>query len=190
MHKLLCSIEYRQQPIASRWKWKGITKIAIKGTEDSIITADCPEPNISGEIHKTVLKAVQIFIQIVSAGKFCGCIIFQETQHARFWSALSQELFAAVGQWNNLAVVMLVLVAAGVNRIWASTGAGSAVAEEERKLEGIEESEKGKTWSRDNISPDDDGGGTKGNYLRDDEDENENMGTEKKNWDERIGCAS
>lgn len=142
LHQLLFSIEYRQNSLASRWKWKPVTNIVIKGTKDSIITTDSFEATKLVKIQITVLKVVQIFTQLVSVGAFCGSIVIQETQNAQFWSTLSQEPFTAVGQWSNLAVVLLVLVAAGVGRIWAGTGAGSAVVEEERRpKEGIEESE-------------------------------------------------
>ena len=187
LHKLLFSIEYRQQPLASRWKWKTVTNIAIKGTKDSIITADSSEATTSFKIHITVLKVVQLFTQLVSVGAFCGSMIIQETQNAQEWSALSQEPFVAVEQWGNLAVVLLVLVAAGVSRIWAGTGAGSAVVGEERRLEeGIEESEKGKDWSRGKSSLDDDD--AKSDCWRDGEDED--VEAEKEDWDWRIGYAS
>ncbi|MCJ1469200.1 hypothetical protein MMC07_007833 [Pseudocyphellaria aurata] len=139
-HKLLFSIEYHQEPLASRWKWKTVTNIAIKWTKDSTITTDSSEATTLVHTHITVLKVVQIFTQIVSSGAFCFSIIIQETQNARWWSTLSQEPFAAVGQWSNLVVVLLVLVAAGVGRIWAGTRASSAATEDERKLkEEIEE---------------------------------------------------
>ena len=113
-----------------------------------------------------MLKVVQLFTQIVSVGAFCYNIIVQETQNARAWTILSQEPFAAVGQWSNLAVVLLVLVAAGIGRIWAGIGARITVVEEERRLE--EEFEL--------------------DYRRDGEDED--MGTENEDWDWRVGYAS
>lgn len=133
LHKLLFSIEYRQQSQASRWKWKSVTNIAIKEANDAVITTDSSEATTTlVKIHMTVLKVVQLLTQLASVGAFCGTVIVSESQNARTWSVLSQEPFGAVGQWSNLAVVLLVLVAAGVGRIWAGTGAaGSAVMEEE-----------------------------------------------------------
>ena len=190
MHKLLFSIEYRQQPLASRWKWKTVTNIAIKGTEDSIITIDSTEATTPVKIHITVLKLFQLFTQLTSVVAFCCFIIIEETQHAQVWSALSQEPFAAIGQWGSLAVVLLVLVAAGLSRIWAGTGAKSAVVEEEeeRTLEnGTEESEKDKAWSRRRSCLDDDDD-AKSDCWRDGEDGD--VETEKEDWDWRIGYAS
>lgn len=172
LHKLLFSIEYRRQPLASRWKWKTVTNIAIKGTKDSIITTDSCEDTTSVKIHITILNVAQLFTQLVSVVAFCGSIIVQERQNARGWSTRSLEPFAAVGQWSNLAVVFLMLVAAGVGRIWAGTGAGSAVVEEERRLE-------------EGVQLDDD---AKSDYWRDGEDED--VGTEKEDWDWRVGYAS
>lgn len=187
LHKPLVLIEYRQQPLASRWKWKTVTNIAIKRIEDSIITTDSSEATTSVKIHITMLKVVQIFTQVVSVGVFCGSIINQETQDAQMWSALSQESFEAVGQWSNLAVLLLVLVAAGVSRIWAGSGLGRAVVLEGRRLEErIEKSEKGKAWRRDKSSIDD--ADAKSVYWEDGEDED--VETEKEDWDGRIGYAS
>lgn len=187
LHKLLFSIEYCQQPLAPRWKWKLVTNNAIKGTEDSIITIGPSEATILVKIHITVLKVVQLFTKIVSVGAFCGSIIFQEKQNAQMWSVLSQEPLVAVGQWDNIAVVLLVLIAAGVSRIWAGTGAGSTAVEEDcRQEEVIEESEKGKAWSRGKSSLLDDD--AKSDYWRDGEDED--VETEKEDWDWRIGYAS
>ena len=155
------SIVYPREPGSPRWK----RNIAIKRT-GAIITADSSEATTSLKNHITMLKVVQIFTQIGSVGAFFGSILVQETQNAREWKLLSQEPFAAVGQWSHLAVVLLVLVAAGVGRIWAGTGAGSAVVEEERRLE--EEFEL--------------------DYRRDGEDED--VGTEKEDWDWRVGYAS
>lgn len=142
MHKQLFSM-----PRASKWTWNTVTNIAIKGAKYSIVSTDSSEATTSAEIHITVLKVVQLFTQLVSVFAFCGCIILRETQNAQVWSTLSQEPFATIGQWSNVAVVLLVLVAAGVGRIWAGSGAGSAVGEEERKLaEGMEELEENWDW--------------------------------------------
>ena len=65
-----------------------------------------------------------------------------ELQHAQEWKSLSQEPFAAVGQWGSLAVVLLVLAAAGISRVWARKRAESAVAEKQRLEEGREEMQK------------------------------------------------
>ena len=96
-----------------------VTNIAIKGTEDSMITTKSSEATTSVKIRITVLKVVQLLTQFVSGAIFCSNIIQREMQNAHEWSVLSQEPFRAVGQWGNLAVVLFVLVAAGVSRIWA-----------------------------------------------------------------------
>ena len=62
-----------------------------------------------------MLNAVQILTLLVGVVVFCGSILDQETQNTQQWSSLSQEPFAAIGPWGNLAVVILVLVAAGIH---------------------------------------------------------------------------
>lgn len=76
-----------------------------------------------------MLKVIQALTQLVSVGAFFASIIYQERQHSQKWSTLSQEAFAAVGQWGSLAVVLMVLVTAGVGRWWANSGVGSTVGE-------------------------------------------------------------
>ena len=138
-YKLLFSVEYRQQPLLSRWKCKKITTFTIKRAEKSI-TAESSKTTTSVKIHITVLQVVQLLTQLISIGTFCGNILNQETQNAYTWSVLSQEPFAAIGQWGNLVVVLLVLVAAGISRIWAVTEAGDTVIDGHRELEeGIED---------------------------------------------------
>ena len=123
----------------------------------------------------------------LALGAFFGSIVVQEKQNAQIWSILSQDPFLAVGQWGNIAVVLLVLIAAGVRRIWAGTGAGSTVVEENRRPEEIiQESEKGKAWSRGKNSLLDDD--AKNDYWRDGEDEDVETG--KEDWDWRIGYSS
>lgn len=82
-----------------------------------------------------MLKVVLLLTQLASLGAFCGSVLIQETQYAQMWRALSQESFVAVGQWGNSLVMLLVLVAAGVGRIWAGTETGSTVGKEERDLD-------------------------------------------------------
>ena len=45
---------------------------------------------------------------------------------------LSQEPFGAIGQWGNLAAVLLVLVATGLIKIFTTNEAKSTVLEEQR----------------------------------------------------------
>ena len=89
-----------------------------------------------------MLKVVQVLTQLIAIAAFCGNIVIMEVQNAQEWDFLSQEHFAAVGQWGNLAVVLLVLVAAGVSRVWARKGAKSAIVEE--GTEGLEK--EGWNW--------------------------------------------
>lgn len=140
------------------------------------------EATIFVRIHVTVLKVVQYFTQFISAAAFCASIVWQETQEGPAWSELSQEPFAAVGQWSYLAVVLLVLVAAGLSRIWGGKRARSVAVEEWRPEEEIEELEKGKVLGRGKNSLD----GAKGNWRSNGDEE----ATEKEDWDRRIGYAS
>lgn len=81
-------------------------------------TTNSSEATTSVDIHVTVLKMFQLLTQLVSAAIFCGYIIHREMQNAHEWSILSQEPFGAVDQWGNLAIVLLVLGAAGINQFW------------------------------------------------------------------------
>ncbi len=181
LYKPLFSIEYCRQPSTSRWRWGTVTHITIKGIKDPI-TAETMEATIFVRIHVTVLKVVQYFTQFISAAAFCASIVWQETQEGPAWSELSQEPFAAVGQWSYLAVVLLVLVAAGLSRIWGGKRARSVAVEEWRPEEEIEELEKGKVLGRGKNSLD----GAKGNWRSNGDEE----ATEKEDWDRRIGYAS
>ena len=81
---------------------------------------------------------------------------------------------------SNIAVVLLVLTAAGVRRLWAGKGAGSTVVEEDcRSKEVIEESKKGQSNFLDN--------GTESDYWRDGEDED--MEIKNQDWDWHIKYA-
>ena len=120
-HKLLFSIEYGQQASAVGWEWKSVKEITIKRTRNSVVAVS-PNCITFTTIHVTVLKVIQALIQLVSVGSFFASIIYQEKQHSQKWSTLSQEPFSAVGQWGSLAVVLMVLVAAGVGRLWANSG--------------------------------------------------------------------
>jgi hypothetical protein len=144
VYKLLSSVKSRQQLLSSRWKWKTVTDGTIKGAEDSNITnasskSSSSKATTSVKIH-TVLELVQLFTQIASVVAFCGDILVQETQDTHASNALSQESLSAVGQWGNIAAVLLVLVAAGIDRIWAGTEAGTTVTRGNGRLEeGIED---------------------------------------------------
>ena len=78
-----------------------------------------------------MLRVVHLFTQLASVGAFCGSVIFFETWNARVWSVTPEESFAAVGQWGNLAVLLLVLIAAGVGRIWAIGGEATGTGDVE-----------------------------------------------------------
>ncbi len=79
-----------------------------------------------------MLKVVQLFTQLASVVAFCGSMIQQEAQNAHAWSVLSPEPFGAVEQWGNLVVVLLVLVAAGISRIWAGLDDNDAKSDHRR----------------------------------------------------------
>ena len=138
VHELLFSIECPQQPLASRWKMKSGTSIVRKGMTCSI-TSGSSEDNTSPRIHITVLNVVQFLTQLIAMVAFCGDILVMEIQNAQEWNSESQEPFAAVGQWGSLAVVLLILVAAGVSQVWAREGVKSAVVREQRLQDGTEE---------------------------------------------------
>ena len=133
------SIEYSRQPGSSRWKGN----IAIKRTRASV-TTDSSEATTLVKKHVTMSKVVEFVTQFVSFGALCCNIIFQEMQNSQAWEYLSQESFAAVGQWSNLAVVLLVLVAAGLGRILS--GEGERRPEEGFELDDRRDGEDEEDW--------------------------------------------
>ncbi|CAO1598531.1 hypothetical protein XANCAGTX0491_002293 [Xanthoria calcicola] len=136
-HKSVLRVVYPRQPFGSGWGWINVTKISVSGTGH----VDHASPPLSVTIHITVLRLVQLFTQLVSVSAFCGSVIFQETGTD---SAIELEPFAAVGQWGNVVVGLLVLLAAGLSRIWGGGRDGSLVAETRKLEEGSErENERG-----------------------------------------------
>lgn len=160
-HKSILQVVYRQQPLGSGWSWINVTKISVSRTGH----ANHAPPPLSVTIHITVLRSVQLSTQLVSVSAFCGSVIYQEMGTD---SAIELEPFAAVGQWGNVVVVLLVLLAAGLSRIW-SGGRDESLAAETRKLE--EGSERG----------------SEGGSARRSKKESK-RGSET--WDSRIGYAS
>ena len=148
---------YRPQPFGLGWGWINVTRISVSRTGH--INHD--PPPLSVTVHITVLRLVQLFTQLVSVSAFCGSVIYQEMGTD---SAIELEPFAAVGQWGNMVVVLLVLLAAGLSRIWSGSRDGSLIAAT-RKLE--EGSERGNER-----------GNKRGNKR----------GSEM--WDSRVGYAS
>ena len=156
-HKSVLRVVYRPQPFGSGWGWINITGISVSRTDH----VNHASPPLSVTIHITVLRLVQLFTQWVSVSAFCGSVIYQEMGTD---SAIELEPFAAVGQWGNVVVVLLVLLAAGLSRIWGGSRDGSLVAET-RKLE--EGSERGNERG-------DQRGNKRGSEM----------------WDSRVGYAS
>ncbi|MCJ1230385.1 hypothetical protein MMC12_007058 [Toensbergia leucococca] len=166
VHKQLFSIRYRRKSSASGWKWKTVTNSTIKAAKNSTVT------DVLGiapfiKINITVLKVLHIISQLIGLFAFLGCIIYQETGNIQLRNAESQESFAAVGQWGNVATVLLVLAAAMISRLWTGRGTRSDGA-----LSG------GRTCIT---------GDTK---LERGDDEDGDMETGKEDWDWRVGYAS
>ena len=142
-HKRVSSLEYCQQALVSRWRWKIIRNSADTGTNISAATAPSeatgPKPCI------TTFALIRFLTQFVGVVVFCGSIVLQEASNAPDWGIMEVEEFAAVGQWSNLAVVVLVLLAGVIRRIWGGGGNESAVVEigrleqGEEKLDGVED---------------------------------------------------
>ena len=101
-----------------------VANSTIKGAEKSSVTAFLGiVPSIN--IHITILKALQIISQFLRLFAFFGAFISTETGNAEFWNPASQEPFAAVGQWGNVMIVLLVLTAAMIGRLWTGKGVGN-----------------------------------------------------------------
>ena len=173
IRKRVCSVAYRQRSWMSIWKCKNkkkhATNIVIEGegrgndnTTANSLAAAKSHPIKHFQI--TILQLIQFITQLSSVAAFGGAILYNEIpEEAQEGALLDQEQFAAVGQWSCVAVVILVLFAALVGRIWAADerggGVGIVAAEEIRSLE-------------------------KGDERRDEE----WMGMEE--WDWRVGYAS
>lgn len=173
VHKRVYSLEYRQQswmPIR-KCKNKDIHATNIvntgQGRGNDTITASSlatAKPHPTKHFQITILQLVQSITQLGSVAACGGSILDSEISVGiDEGTLLEQEQFAAVGQWGCIAVVILVLFAAIVSRIWAadeeSEGIGGVAAEEIRSLE------KGDEWR-----------------------DKEWMGMEE--WDWRVGYAS
>ena len=162
VHKRVLRLEYCQQAVASRWerKWKPVTIPAITGTKAS---ATASSKTASPKTSITTFTLVRALTQFIGFVVFCGSLVYLEVSHAPRWSASEAELFAAVGQWSNVAVVLLVLLAAVIRRIWS----GSEAESTDIDMRGLEEEGQ--------IS---------------DSVETEDVEFECKDWDQRFGYAS
>ncbi|KAL9614764.1 MAG: hypothetical protein Q9167_000755 [Letrouitia subvulpina] len=180
--KRIFSVDYCCRPSASKWKWKSVPNIAIIAGTQSVADASVAT---STKIHVTILKLVQFLTQLLSFAVFCGCVVIVEIQNARRGEVLEQEPFTAVGQWGNLAVVLLVLLAAGVSRAWAGRGARSAIVEMRGLEEGVEEPDQVQALreGESSSSKKDGKNDWRGSEDRDAE-------TERDDWDWRVGYAS
>lgn len=136
VHKILYSVEFRQQPWISTLKFNSESTDVAKTVRESrrfqrdndtttaypLVTA---ESNPIRKFQITTLKLLQFITQFSSVAAFVMGIIVDEisdgTPKVRL---LEREPFAAVGQWGCVAVVMLVLFAAMISRIWAADERG------------------------------------------------------------------
>lgn len=173
LNNRVCSVEHRQQLLMSILNCMNNGRLATtifrKGQDGgadsttfrSVAVARYPPPT---RFHITTLQLIQSFTQISSVAAFGGNILYNELLGDGVRRAyLEQESFAAVGQWGCVAVVVLVLFAAVVGRIWAADESGgrpcSIAAEGIQSLDDWDESS-----------------------------EEEWMGM--KEWDSRVGYAS
>lgn len=154
IHKRVCSFEYRQQSWMPIRKSKNETIHATnivnkaQGRSNDTMTANslaAAKPRPMKHFQITILQFIQIITQFSSLVASGGSILYSEiTSGIDQGALLEQEQFAAVGQWSCVAVVILVLFAAVISRIWAaderSGGFGGVAVEEIRSLE------KGDEW--------------------------------------------
>ena len=128
MHKRVFSVSNWQETVKSKWKRRGVRRHT-----DTVLTL----ANIGSlEVSKhdiTITTIMRMFTQLVSVSAFGGAIILQETGSARAWKYLEREPFAAVGQWGNLGVILLVLLAALIRRLWVGSGSHSLTEVEKAK---------------------------------------------------------
>ncbi|KAL8682994.1 MAG: hypothetical protein Q9186_000989 [Xanthomendoza sp. 1 TL-2023] len=155
VHKRVFLLEHCPQFISSRWKLKTVTGALNGCTMESkadLSKAICPQAGI------TILSLTHIFTQLSSFVARCGFIVYQESSSGPIYT--SAESSAAVGQWGSAAVVLLVVLAAVIKRIWSGG------------------SEAHKAFVREDLEE----------YWRIDEDGS--LGTEPREWNWRAGYAS
>jgi len=142
-HKLVFSPELCRQPSVSILGWKGVTHIAITGSNS--ITKSLGANPI--KIHVTILVLIQLLTQLLSVAAFFSSILHEDAQNAAGVKGFGAKSPGAVGQWGNLVVVLLVLLAAGLSWIWGGRGARSTDLKMGRKEEGMDESGTDNTLS-------------------------------------------
>ncbi|KAG6999550.1 hypothetical protein G7Y79_00034g069730 [Physcia stellaris] len=128
--KRVCSVEYHQKPWMSIWKRSRTNENATNmvsrdqgSGKDTMMAKSLAVDKAPSMRHfqVTILRLVQFVTQISSVAAFVGVFLYNEiTENALHQRFLEQEQFAAVGQWSCVAVVLLVLFAAVVGRIWAT----------------------------------------------------------------------
>ena len=176
VHKRVFLLENCQQALGLRWTWKPVMKFATKSTNapnTGSSEATDPKPCI------TIFTLVRFWTQFISVVVFCGSIVYLEVSNAPSWSTMELESFAAIGQWSNLAVVLLVLLAAVIRQLWNGGGTESAV------IESMQRVEDGGPCSN-NVTALDASMSNTEDLVGQDED----VETEVKDWSWRIGYAS
>ena len=130
IHKRVFSIKYRQLSWILIWKYldKNIYNIVNTGQSkgNKIRTANSPIVAESHSIKRfqiSVLQIIQFTIQLSAVAAFGGSILYIEISDAVSEAASMErgEQFTAVGQWSCVAVVLLVLFAAVVSRLWGAS---------------------------------------------------------------------
>ncbi|KAG8527662.1 uncharacterized protein KY384_007815 [Bacidia gigantensis] len=134
--KRVCSVGFGQRSWILLWKWEKQNKEASKplnmggaGGDDTItahsLTAARPHPARLFQI--TLLHLIQFLTQLISVIAFGGTILYNEITESRQGMWIEVEQFTAVGQWNYVAVVLLVLFAAVVSRKWTAAGKATSL---------------------------------------------------------------
>ena len=101
---------------------------------------------------------------------FCGGVIITEALNGPAWRTTELESFSAVGQWSNLGIVMLVMLAAVIRKILGEDKATNPVIEMQELEEGGENLHEAEAL---NVS-----------------DSNVKNEEEGEDWDWRVGYAS
>ena len=139
VHRRVSSLEYCEQALASSSTWRNVSNMGISR---STVSNPSSSEMTSPRTRITILTIFQFFTQFASVVAFAGSVIYLESNHDRGGINAESEPFAAVGQWSNLAVVLLVLLAAAISRIWGGSG-DKDMAAEPRRLEDWRISEDG-----------------------------------------------
>lgn len=102
----------------------------------------------TGKFEINILTCIQLITQLFSTAAFLGSIITGEINMA-YTMPLEAEPVSAVGQWGSVVVVLLVLIAAGVSKLWKREDEKSGNFNVISPVSGDEDEKRENDWNCD-----------------------------------------